>query len=58
MCCQQLNKEIDYGRFEKTDSDVFVVFKSCDYDEDYGHDIFREKIKINFCPFCGSSLRY
>lgn len=52
MCCEKLQREINYGRFKK-DGGISVVFKSSDYDEDYGYAVFEHIVKIKFCPFCG-----
>jgi hypothetical protein len=53
MCCEQLRKEIRNEHFEKNDG-LFIIYKSSDYDEDYGYSVFKNKVKIQFCPFCGS----
>jgi hypothetical protein len=54
MCCNKLKNELNYGeRFEKDEYNLYLKLKTYDYDEDYGHDYFTQKIIINYCPFCG-----
>ena len=53
MCCEQLQKGLRVGTFNNDDG-LHIIFKSSDYDEDYGYAEFEHKMKIEYCPFCGT----
>ena len=56
MCCDKLRDELKYRkRFEKDEFGLYLSFKEHDYDEDYGHSFFTQKLIIKYCPFCGTS---